>query len=104
MVYVPEGMTLFVDQTTPRLDGIIVSGGKIIFADESDIEVHTNLITVNGGEFRAGTQDHPYQNKLTFILYGSYYGVQLPMYGNKGIICHNCKFSLFGTPKIKTWT
>lgn len=24
LVYVPKGMTLYVDQTTPRLDGIIV--------------------------------------------------------------------------------
>ena len=48
-------MTLLVDQTTPRLDGIIVEKGKIVFSDEVDMEVHTNLITLNGGEFRAGT-------------------------------------------------
>ncbi len=48
-------MTLLVDQSTPRLDGIIVQGGKLIFSDEADMEIHTNLITLNGGEFRAGT-------------------------------------------------
>lgn len=33
LVYVPPGMTLFVDQSMPRLDGIVVEGGKLIFAD-----------------------------------------------------------------------
>lgn len=55
LVYVPKGMTLFVDQSTPKLEGIIVEEGKLIFADEADMEIHTGLITVNKGEFRAGT-------------------------------------------------
>ena len=104
LVYVPQGMTLYVDQSTPRLDGIIVQNGKLIFADESDMEIHTNLITINGGEFRAGTEAKPYQHKLTFIMYGSYYGKQQPMFGNKGIGCMNCKLSMYGTPRVKTWT
>lgn len=49
LIYVPKGMTLLVDQTTPRLDGIIVEEGKLIFADEAPMEIHTNFITVNGG-------------------------------------------------------
>ena len=49
LVYVPEGMTLYVDQSTPQLEGIIVENGKLIFADEGDMEIHTGLITVNGG-------------------------------------------------------
>ena len=36
LVYVPSGMTLYVDQSTPRLDGIIVEDGSLIFADEGD--------------------------------------------------------------------
>ncbi len=68
------------------------------------MEIHTNLITLNGGEFIAGTEKKPYQHKLTFIMYGSYYGKQQPMFGNKGIGCMNCKFSMYGTPRTKTWT
>lgn len=49
LVYVPKGMALYVDQSTPRLDGIVVEDGKLIFADETDMEIHTNLITVNRG-------------------------------------------------------
>lgn len=37
-VYVPVGMILLVDQTTPNLYTIIVEG-SIIFADESDMVV-----------------------------------------------------------------
>ena len=34
LVYVPKGMTLYVDQSTPQLEGIIVEKGKLIFSDE----------------------------------------------------------------------
>ncbi len=37
-------------------------------------------------------------------MYGSYYGKQQPMFGNKGIGCMECKFSMHGTPRVKTWT
>ena len=32
-VYVPPGMTLLVDQSTPYLNSFIVQGGTVIFAD-----------------------------------------------------------------------
>ena len=60
LVYVPKGMTLFVDQSTPQLEGIIVEEGKLVFADEDDMEIHAGLITLNGGEFIAGTENKPY--------------------------------------------
>jgi hypothetical protein len=37
-------------------------------------------------------------------MYGSYYGKQQPMFGNKGIGCRECKFSMYGKPRNKTWT
>ena len=50
LVVVPQGMALYVDQSTPILEGILVEGGKLIFADEQNsIEVHTGFITLNGG-------------------------------------------------------
>ena len=59
---------------------------------------------MNGGIFLAGTEKQPRINKLTFIMYGNYYGKHLPMFGNKGIGCLNCKFYMYGTPRITTWT
>ena len=51
------------------------------------MEIHAGFITVNRGEFIAGTEINPYQHQLTFIMYGDYYGKQQPIVGNKGIVC-----------------
>ena len=104
LVYVPEGMTLFVDESTPKLEGIIVEAGTLMFADEADMEIHAGLIMLNGGKFIAGTEDKPYEHKLTFVMYGEYYGTQTPIAGNKGIVCIECKFSMHGQVRTKTWT
>jgi len=37
-------------------------------------------------------------------MYGNYNGKQQPMFGNKGIGCLECKFSMHGEPRVKTWT
>jgi hypothetical protein len=49
LVYVPEGMSLYVDEDTPILAGLVVQNGKLIFADESDMTIRSQLITINGG-------------------------------------------------------
>ena len=33
LVYVPKGLTLYVDQDTPILEGIAVEGGTLVFSD-----------------------------------------------------------------------
>ena len=53
-VYVPKGMVLLVDQTTPNLYLILVEGA-IVFADEADMTVETTFLIVENGIFRAGT-------------------------------------------------
>jgi hypothetical protein len=97
-------MTLLVDASTPKLYAVIVEGGNIIFADEQDMTFDASYFLLNGGELRAGTPTNPYKNKLTFTLYGDYYGKQLPTFGNKMIGCKNCKFSMHGIPRFPTWT
>ena len=37
-------------------------------------------------------------------MHGGYYGKQQPLFGNKGIGCLNCKFSMYGAPRAMTWT
>lgn len=37
-------------------------------------------------------------------MYGGYYGKQQPIVGNKGITCIECKLSMYGEPRVKTWT
>lgn len=68
------------------------------------MHIRTGFISVIGGKFIAGTQEKPYQHQLTFEMYGDYYGAQAPMFGNKGIGCMECFFSLHGQPKAFTWT
>lgn len=104
LVFVPAGMNLLVDQSTPNLLGILVQNGTLTFADESDMIISTGFITVVGGKFIAGTQSNPYQHLLTFVLSGGYYTPQQPMFGNKGIGCMECFLSLHGKPKQYTWT
>ena len=87
IVFVPAGMTLLVDQSTPKLAGIAVQNGTIIFANNTDITVNTGFITMVGGQFIAGTEQQPLYSNLTFILYGGYYDAQIPIGGNKMIFC-----------------
>lgn len=103
-VYVPPGMTLLVDQSTPFLNTIIVEGGKIVFSDEVDITVDAKYFILIGGEFRAGMPTKPYKFKLTITLYGGYYDKQLPYFGNKVLGCMNCKFNMHGAVRTPTWT
>jgi hypothetical protein len=103
-VYVPPGMTLLVDQSTPYLNTIIVEGGKIVFSDEADMTVDANYFILIGGEFRAGLPSAPYSKKLTITLHGGYYDKQLPYFGNKVLGCMNCKFNMHGTVRNPTWT
>ena len=104
LIFVPKGTTLYVDQDTPILEGIAVEGGTLVFADEGNLTVQAGFMTLIGGRFIAGTEKHPHINPLTFIMYGGYYGKQQPMFGNKGIGCKNCKFSMYGKPRTKTWS
>lgn len=102
-VYIPQGMVLMVDQSTPKVKIIIVEG-SLIFSDESEITLQAEMIMINYGSFQIGTEDDPYMNKLTIILYGGYYNRQLPVFGNKVIGCHACQFDIHGKPRSRTWS
>lgn len=103
-VFVPKGMTLYVDQSTPKLLGITCEDSHIIFADETDMEIHAGFIHVVRGTFTAGTEEKPYTKKLTFTMYGDYYGRQQPTVGNKGISILEGKLSMHGKKIDTTWT
>ena len=86
------------------MEGIIVENGTIEFSNEKDMVVSAEFITLRGGEFIAGTEEDDYDYKLTFVMYGNYYSPQQPMFGNKGIGCLECKFSMIGKKRSPTWT
>ena len=66
--------------------------------------MHAGFITLVGGRFLAGTEQSPYQHKLTFHMYGGYYGAQLPIFGNKVIGCLECFLSMHGEVRNHPWT
>ncbi len=66
LVYVPPGMTLLVDQSTPKLAGIAVENGTIIFSNDTDVTVKTDFIDLIGGRFIAGTESQPLHSRVTF--------------------------------------
>jgi hypothetical protein len=103
-VYVPQGMTLLVDVSTPVINAIVVEGGTVVFADESDLTLDAHYFVFIGGEFRAGLPLKPYQHKLTITLHGGYYDKQLPTLGNKVLGCLNCRFNMHGKVRTPTWT
>jgi hypothetical protein len=70
-VYVPSGVVLIVDQSTPVALYLIEVEGTILFADNQDLTVDTNMLLVYEGKLQAGTETAPYQHKLTITLYGS---------------------------------
>ena len=76
--------------------------GRVFVADQDDVQINASYIHIDGGKFIAGTEQNPFQHKLTINLLGS------PPIGRnsliKGIICTNCKLSLYGQPRLKTWT
>ena len=56
LIYVPTGTTLLVDVNTPKLEGIAVEGGTLLFDDSQDLTVRAGFITANRGRFIAGTE------------------------------------------------
>ena len=51
-----------------------------------------------------GTEEKPHESKVVITMHGGYYDRQLPIFGNKGIGCRNCKFKMHGKVRNPTWT
>lgn len=87
-------MTLVIDQPTPVLGTILVEGTVIVAdgddrykeageANPKDITIDAHFIYVRNGQFRAGTEDAPYQSNLTITLHGQRGDREIPIFGNK---------------------
>jgi len=102
-VYVPEGMVLVVDQSTPQLQLILVEG-TIVFADGADLTVQAETILIVDGKFILGTELKPHLNGVTIILTGDVHTRQLPEFGNKVIGCYNCELDIHGKERTEVWS
>lgn len=81
----------------------MVTGGKISFADETDLVIRSKFIQIVNGEIEAGTPEKPHQHELVFEIYGDESDKSIPLLGRKNIACWNCKISLHGVPR-SAWT
>lgn len=69
-VYVPEGRTLIVDQSTPKRIATVIVEGTLFFADGQDLTFDAEHILIRMGKFIIGSEKIPHTSKLTITLYG----------------------------------
>lgn len=108
LVYVPPGKTLLVDVAeVPQLASIVVEG-MLIFQDFDDAgrekTFDSGFIMVRDGVLQIGTEEVPYQSKLTITLHGSRESETFPGFGNKNIMVQGGSIDIHGKPRSHTWT
>jgi len=59
---------------------------------------------VNGGYLEIGTEEFPYDSKLTITMHGDEYTPALPIYGNKVIAVRNGRLEMHGPTRSHAWT
>lgn len=88
-VEIPSGQHLLVDVDVPQLSFVLVYGSLIFESNENDHNhqrtFDAGYIMVNGGYLEIGTEDQPFNSKLTITMHGDKEDPYLPTYGNKVI-------------------
>ena len=107
-IYVPPGLNLLVDvDRTEKLNAVIVEG-TLFFAPEQDKNheryFDAHYIFVRNGTLEIGTEEFPYDSKLTITMHSSMTDPYLPIYGNKVIGCRYCKLDMHGVKREPSWT
>jgi len=85
---------VLLDVSPPALDGLTING-KLVFADESDLELTTEWIMVFG-ELQIGTEANSHQHKATITLTDNNEGEQLMGMGDRGIMLSGGTLNLLG--------
>ncbi|CDW80878.1 ipt tig domain containing protein [Stylonychia lemnae] len=107
-VYVPAGLHLLVDiDSTPILNAVVVEG-SLIFPPSADPEYHrtfdAHYVMLEGGYMEVGTEEFPYNSRLTITMHSNKESPELPIYGNKCIAVRNSILELHGVPRFPAWT
>ncbi|XP_069115224.1 fibrocystin-L-like [Argopecten irradians] len=105
LVVIGAGQTIYLDTTTAKLKMLLIQGGELIFDDNQDVELKSEIVLVtNGGLFQVGTEQAPFQHKATITLYGHHRSKELPIYGTKTLAIREGTLDLHGIPTPVTWT
>ncbi|KAG1667228.1 hypothetical protein FOA52_009793 [Chlamydomonas sp. UWO 241] len=104
-VYIPEGVTILLDVSPPRLVLLIVDG-HLVFDDDATKELwlQVNYILVRQGNFSVGTTETPFPGRARITLWGSPNDVGLPQYGAKVLAVRDGWAILHGMHKTPTFT
>ena len=100
-VTIASDQEVLLDVSPPALNGLTING-KLVFSDESDLELSTEWILVFG-ELQIGTEAEPHQHKATITLTDNVQDEQLMGMGDRGIMLSGGTLNLHGNI-TNTWT
>jgi hypothetical protein len=87
-VFVPEGQAILLDQDSPKLFLVIVSGW--LEFDRKDLAFDATYIWVAGGHFQVGSEVEPFLHQATITLHGDRWNtIELPFIGSKMLTVTN---------------
>ncbi|UJR08495.1 hypothetical protein I4U23_012761 [Adineta vaga] len=105
VVSIEKGATVYLDQSTPILESLIIDNATLIFEDSKDIELRVKyIIIVNGGSLQIGTESNPFQHRAIITMYGHVRSRELPIFGAKVLAVHNGTLDMHGKSTVRTWT
>jgi len=91
---------------TEQLSFVYVEG-SLIFPSGTKTDVKTfdtGYIMILKGYMEVGTEEYPYQSKLTITMHGNVRTPTLPTYGNKVIGVRFGELSMHGIERKTTWS
>jgi len=100
-VTIASDQEVLLDVSPPALNGLTING-KLVFADESDLELTTEWIMVFG-ELQIGTEAAPHQHNATITLTNDVPDEQLMGMGDRGIMLSGGTLNLHGN-RTNAWT
>mmetsp|Transcript_24612 Transcript_24612/g.37450 ORF Transcript_24612/g.37450 Transcript_24612/m.37450 type:complete len:96 (+) Transcript_24612:2841-3128(+) len=77
--------------------------GTLIFED-TDLTFDAYYFVSSHGTVRIGTEDKPFNSRLTITMHGNKGTRFLPEFGNKCFANHRGTMDIHGTPRKVTWT
>ncbi|CAL1168986.1 unnamed protein product [Cladocopium goreaui] len=81
-VVVPEGQAIMLDQNSPQLFLLLISG--YFEFDRQDLMLNSTYIWIAGGSFYVGSEAAPFLHQATITLHGDRWNtIELPVIGSK---------------------
>lgn len=99
-VTVPDGETILLDVSPPKLGGLQVNG-TLRFA-RRNLRLHSRWIVVRG-RFQVGSEDYPFTNSAEIVLDGQPDDNVMGM-GSSALAVMGGTLDLHGSPRPVTWT